>query len=310
MKPAVASSGGLGYRIRLAAIWLAASGLLPARLFQSPPPSRKARAARTGRLHVEVVSHCWGYAHLLAYQLSSLVNHPPQDVSVTMTVFHSSEDPETVEMLDFFGAHAIDNVDWNWQARDKTSLFRRSIGRNEAALASRADWVWFTDCDVVFHEGCFDGLGEALQGCRDALVFPDHEFCSPVYEPGDPVLEAARAPKLVEIDPSVFVRQERERATGPLQITHGDVARACGYCRDIPVYQQPTDRWAKAQEDRAFRWLLGTVGVPAAIPSVYRIRHQAKGRYRNQGLHSRMRTRVRQAQLKLRERGDGDVSSS
>ena len=107
----------------------------------------------------------------------------------------------------------------------------------------------------------------------------------------------------------MFAHQERERATGPLQITHGDVARACGYCRDIPVYQQPTDRWAKAQEDRAFRWLLGTVGQPVPIPSVYRIRHQAKGRYRKRGLHSRLRTRVRQAQLKIREGGDGDSAS-
>lgn len=306
MPERIASAGGLGYRLRLGAIWLAASGLLPARWFQEPPPRESERAARTGKLQVEIVSHCWRYAHLMAYQLSSLVNHPPKDVSVTMTVFHSPEDADTLRLLEFFGAMDIPNVSWNWQARDKTQLFRRSIGRNEAALASRADWVWFTDCDVVFHAGCLDGLGQALQGSREALVFPDHEFCSPVYEPGDPVLEAAREPRLVEIDTDSFVRQERTRATGPLQITHGDVARARGYCRNIPVYQQPTDRWAKAQEDRAFRWLLDTGGEPVPIPSVYRIRHQAKGRYRKKGMHSRLRTRVRRAQLWLRERG-GDV---
>ncbi|RFF27510.1 MULTISPECIES: glycosyltransferase family A protein [unclassified Wenzhouxiangella] len=304
MADRVASAGGLGYRLRLGGIWLAASGLVPARWFQPPPPKKSERAARTGMLHVEIVSHCWRYAHLMAYQLSSLVNHPPEDVVVTMTVFHASEDAETVRLLEYFGAMEVPNVSWNWQARDKTLLFRRSIGRNEAALASGADWVWFTDCDVVFHEGCLDGLGKALQGSREALVYPDHEFCSPVYEPGDPVLEAAREPCLVEIDTATFVRQERTRATGPLQITHGDVARACGYCRDIPVYQQPTDRWAKAQEDRAFRWLLGTGGKPVEIPSVYRIRHQAKGRYRRRGVHSRLRTRVRQAQLRVRERGN------
>lgn len=306
MPERIASAGGLGYRLRLGAIWLAASGLLPARWFQEPPPRESAREARTGKLQVEIVSHCWRYAHLMAYQLSSLVNHPPKDVSVTMTVFHSPEDADTLRLLEFFGAMDTPNVSWNWQARDKTQLFRRSIGRNEAALASRADWVWFTDCDVVFHAGCLDGLGQALQGSREALVFPDHEFCSPVYEPGDPVLEAAREPRLVEIDTDSFVRQERTRATGPLQITHGDVARARGYCRNIPVYQQPTDRWAKAQEDRAFRWLLDTGGEPVPIPSVYRIRHQAKGRYRKKGMHSRLRTRVRRAQLRLRERG-GDV---
>lgn len=301
MSERIAAAGSLGYRLRLGLIWLAASGLAPARWFQWPPPPAEKRTAKEGRPRIEIVSHCWRYAHLLAYQLSSLVNHPPQDVDVTMTVFHSPEDAETVELLERFGRYEVSGVTWNWQARDKTQLFRRSIGRNEAALASQADWVWFTDCDVVFHQGCLDGLGRSLQGRRDALVFPDHEFCSPVYEPGDEVLEAARHADLVEIDPSVFVRQERARATGPLQITHGDVARACGYCRDIAVYQQPTDRWAKAHEDRAFRWLLGTVGKPVDVPAVYRIRHQAKGRYRKQGMHSRLRMRVRQAQLRMRE---------
>lgn len=301
MPESIAAAGSLGYRLRLGLIWLAASGLAPARWFQSPPPPLERRSAQTGRLRIEIVSHCWQYAHLLAYQLSSLVNHPPKDVEVTITVFHSPEDAETVELLKRFGRYEVPGVSWNWQARDKSQLFRRSIGRNDAALASQADWIWFTDCDVVFHQGCLDGLGKSLQGCRDALVFPDHEFCSPVYEPGDAVLEAARHTDLVEIDPSVFVRQERDRATGPLQITHGDVARVCGYCRDIAVYQKPTDRWAKAQEDRAFRWLLGTVGVPVDVPAVYRIRHQAKGRYRKRGMHSRLRTRVRQAQLRMRE---------
>ncbi|MEE4302553.1 MAG: glycosyltransferase family A protein [Wenzhouxiangella sp.] len=305
MSERIASAGGLGYKLRLGAIWLAASGRLPARWFQPPPPPKTQRSARRGRLHIEIVSHCWRYAHLMAYQLSSLVNHPPRDVTVTMTVFHDPQDADTVRLLECFGAMDVPNVTWNWQQRDRTQLFRRSIGRNEAALASRADWIWFTDCDVVFHAGCLDGLGEALQGSREALVYPDHEFCSPVYEPGDPVLEAAREPRVVEIQTEDFVRQERTRATGPLQITHGDVARACGYCKDIPVYQQPTDRWAKAQEDRAFRWLLGTSGAPVAIPAVYRIRHQAKGRYRKQGMHSHLRTRVRQAQLRLRERGSG-----
>ena len=55
---------------------------------------------------------------------------------------------------------------------------------------SKADWVWFTDCDVVFGAGCLDGLATALQGRRDTLVFPRVEHVSAVLEPGDPVLEA------------------------------------------------------------------------------------------------------------------------
>lgn len=311
MSDRVASAGGLGYRLRLGLIWLAVSTGLPARWFQAPPPPKSERAARTGRLHIQIVSHCWRYAHLLAYQLSSLVNDPPRDVRVTMTVFHAPEDHDTVRLLELFGRMEVPNVTWNWEARDKTRVFRRSIGRNEAALGSDADWIWFNDCDVILKDGCLDALGIALQGRRDALVYPSHEFVSPVYEPGDPVLEAAREPRVVDIEPDSFVRRDYTRAVGAMQITHGDVARACGYCKDIGVFQQPTDRFAKAREDRAFRWLLGTSGVPLEVPGVYRIRHQAKGRYHEKGIHSRLRTRVRKIQLWMREGGaDRDHSDS
>lgn len=304
MSDRVASAGGLGYRLRVASVWFAVSLGLPPRWFQPPPPPESERAARTGKLHVEIVSHCWRYSHLLAYQLSSLVRRPPREMTVTMTVYFSPEDEATARMLEFFGAMDVPNVRWNWQAREKTRLFRRSIGRNEAALASRADWVWFNDCDVMFVDDCLDRLADALQGRRDALVYPDHEFVSPVYKPGDDALEAAREPCLIDVDADreSFVRRDHTRAVGALQITHGDVARACGYCRDIAVYQQPTDRFAKAREDRAFRWLLGTGGVPLDIPGIYRIRHQDKGRYHDKGLHSRLRIRVRRVQLWFRDR--------
>lgn len=303
MPDRVAPAGAWSYRFRLGLIWLAVSLKLPARWFQRPAPPSSARAARTGRLHIEIVSHCWRYAHLLAYQLSSLINDPPRQVEVTMTVFHSREDADTIALLEMFGTLEVPNVNWNWQAIEKTRLFRRAIGRNEAALNTRADWIWFNDCDVVFRDGCLDAVGQALQGRRDALVYPDHEYVSPVYEPGDPVLEAAREPKVVDIDPEVFMRHDYTRAVGAMQITHGDVARSVGYCRDIAVFQQPTDRFAKAREDRAFRWLLGSEGVPVPVDGIYRIRHQAKGRYHKAGWHTRLRTRVRALQLRYRERG-------
>jgi hypothetical protein len=281
---------------------IAASGVVPARWFLPSLPAEQDRAARTGRLSIEVVSHCWGYSHLLAYQLSSLVLHPPRRANVTMTVFHSPEDTETLALLAFFAAIDVPGVTWNWLQLDKYSLFRRSIGRNLAARATACDWVWFTDCDVVFHAGCMDGLADALQGRRDSLVFPRKEHVSAVLEPGDEMLTAGRgAPQLLAIDPSLFFAQQRDRATGPLQIAHGDVARACGYCADLRFYQKPWPRWAKAHEDRAFRWLLRTQGEPIDVPGVHRIRHVSKGRYQGSRLSNALRTRTRRMQTRLRE---------
>jgi hypothetical protein len=281
----------------------AASGVLPARWFEPGLPPVEARAARTGRLSLEVVSHCWNYSHLLRYQLSSLVLFPPQDIDVTMTVFYCPEDAGTGRLLEFFSAQAVPTVRWNWRPLPREQLFRRAIGRNLAALATRADWVWFKDCDLMFREKCLDTLAELLQGRRDALVFPSEERCTDLLTGDSPMLRPdTETGQVVDIDTTHFVTYHRDRATGPLQIAHGDVCRAVGYCRNIGVYQTPVQSFAKCYEDRAFRWLLRSQGEPLPIGGVYRIRHVHKGRYTGSASGNRLRTWLRVMQSRARRR--------
>lgn len=286
-----------GYFLRFAA-----TGLLPAAWFQQKPPPLSERAARTGQLHIELVSHCWQYAHLLVYQLSSLVLFPPTRCRVTMTVYYNDADTRTRELLDFFAALDVPGVDWNWREQPAALLFRRAIGRNEAALATAADWIWFTDCDLMFRRDCLDELTDALQGRRDALVYPGSERTTSLLPDSDALLDLGRdSPRIVDIDDSRFIERSRSRATGPLQIVHGDVARAVGYCSGLRHYQKPSPIWRKTYEDRAFRWLLGTQGVPLEIPGVYRIRHIAKGRYTGSAIETGLRSRVRRAVARVKE---------
>lgn len=276
----------------------AAGGWVPARLFAPQLPPVEDRAAKTGHLKLEIVSHCWNYAHFLVYQLSSLVNFPPTKASVTMTVYYSTEDKRTSALLEHFGRMAVPNVQWNWRALPRQALFRRAIGRNDAALATQADWIWFTDCDLMFRENCLDALAEALQGRRDALVFPKTERVTSLLADENPLLAVdLEQPQVVDVDATEFTESSRGRATGPLQITHGDVARAMGYCASLTYYQQPSATWCKAYEDRAFRWLLRSQGVPLDIPGVYRIRHVSKGRYTGGAINTGVRSRIRRLRL-------------
>ena len=87
-----------------------------------------------------------------------------------------------------------------------------------------------------------------------------------------------------------------DRAKGAYQIVHGDIARACGYCESIRLYQSPAKRWRKTYEDSAFRWLLGTSGTPLDLPGVCQIRHSTKGRYRKGAFTSVIRTLLRKSQ--------------
>lgn len=270
----------------------AVSKLLPMRFLYKKPS--RARAAREGRLHIEIISHCWRYSHLHAYQLSSLVQHPPQDVDVTMTVYYADEDQATVQLLDYFATKKASHVVWNWQRLAAPELFRRAIGRNKSALTTTADWVWFADCDLIFGAGCLDGLAASLQGCSGMLYFPAEERITTLLSEDCPTLQAAREPKIVQVDECDFKVRKLERAVGAYQIVHGDVCREIGYCNDVSAYQRPTDRWKKTFEDRAYRWIMGTHGDTVEVPSVYRIRHIEKGRYHGHKTLTSIRKGIRQ----------------
>lgn len=281
--------------------WLAGSSI-PAHWFYSAIPDPEQRQKKSGQLTIEIVSHCWKYSRLQAYQLSSLVQHPVERANIVMTVFYSSEDESSAALLDYFSKKQVSNVTWNFKAIEKEILFRRAIGRNIAARESAADWVWFTDCDMTFQKNCLDSLSDALQNRTDALVYPRIESKTEIFTDDDFITSnALETPRLLLADTDRFIPHEISRATGPLQITHGDVARHSGYCDEVECYQQPAERFQKATEDRVFRWLLGTQGTAIDVQGVCRIQHVHKGRYKENSKVSVVRRGVRQLQHIFRQ---------
>lgn len=259
---------------------LICTGLLPSKAFVDMPANPQTFLTQKDSLHLEVVTHCWHYAHMLVYQLSSIALHPPTQGLLTMTVYYNNDDIHTKELLDHFAELTIPNVRWNWKHLPKNALMRRAIGRNQSALKTRADWVWFTDCDLVFHSACLDGAMQALKHATEPLVYPSTEWVTPLLDDNHPyICKDTYTPRIAHINTNDFLPTHPTRATGPLQILNGHVARTMGYCNALKYYQQPSERWRKTYEDRAFRWLINTQGIPVEIPSVYRIRHSSKGRY-------------------------------
>ena len=281
---------------------LAAGGLLPARWFAPPPPSN--RAARRGTLSLEVVSHCWQYSRFLAYQLSALAQFPPQKLRVKMTVFYAQEDTQTQALPRLLRAESSAECGMELaspaQGGPVSSGHRAQSGgpRDEGRL----DLVHRLRCDVPCR---LPGhAGRAAAGAYRGAAVSARRTRNPAAERGRPGADAQRAagPALVDVDDQNFTTRRIDRATGPMQITHGDVARACGYCPTLRLYQQPADHFCKAYEDRAFRWLLGTQGVGIDVPNVYRLRHATKGRYRAGSTSGQLRGAIRRAKSWLSER--------
>jgi len=260
-----------------------------------------ANRACSETIKLEIVSHCWNYSHFLAFQLGSLIaNPPPDNLPVTVTIFYSPEDCGTLKLLQRIDSINVANVTWNWQSLPAPYLFRRSIGRNLAARNTSADWVWFTDCDETFQKGCLESLHKALQQTEATLVYPALEHRTAPLE--NSVFEIDYSSQswletICQLPLEQFHVSKMSRATGPLQISRGNVVRELGYCDSVSCFQKPETQFAKAHEDRVFRWLLGSQGTAMDIDGVYRIQHRVKGRHENSSV-SRIREKLRHARYR------------
>lgn len=268
--------------------------VLPLSWFAPPAPRPDELSMPSGRLQLQIVSHSWNYAHLSLFQLSSLVNHPPVDCDLTYTLFHAAEDTAMCRLIEHFAALDVPNVTWDWQVLPKAQLFRRAIGRNQASLASRAHWIWFADCDLIFHQGCLDSVAHAVASRRTGLVYPDHEWITDLLPAGHPMLTQNHGESgTIDIDTALFSRNTISKAKGAFQIVHGDVARAVGYCSSIALYQQPSAAWRKTFEDTVFRRVIDYDGEAIPVQNLYRIRHAEKGRYAQSSHLSGLRRQLR-----------------
>lgn len=235
---------------------------------------------------IEIMTHCWAgrhdhYAKCLAYQIASLILHPPKRCHVTHMLVFSPDDPVTMQTsLDMqFLSPDDDNITWMAQGLPTEQLGRRCIGRNMAAKHSIADLVWFTDCDYLFRGDVLDRLAEMEWPEGASMVYPRRIRQNSTHAAGDRTIEKMDEPKVLDIDPADFVEKRFNRAIGGVQIVRGDFAREHGYLSNDPKWQKPLNKptFVSCRCDRAYRKRCEQNGpiVGVDLPGVYRIRHTA-----------------------------------
>ena len=229
-------------------------------------------------MRLEVVTHCWHYSRALLFQLSSLVLYPPQVVDVQLTVFFTEADANTVRVLEFIQAQQLaTKVSIRPWRLEPDRITRRMIGRNLAALETKADWVWFTDCDYVFRSGCLDGVAK-LRPDLAPLYFPRTAMANIAHEMGDSeLLRVAHCNVVVDIDPSKYAPQTFRRAIGGIQLVSGTTARQHGYVSHSRYHQAKSSTWVPNHDDIWFRRTLNCSGTPIELSNLYRIRHSSRG---------------------------------
>lgn len=233
---------------------------------------------------IEIVTHCWcppgvpWYAEHLRWQYASLWRNA-RDSEVVWTVCWNGGDRATREALHRCHTNACSGLLINEIELDLPLLFRRAIGRDRAAQRTRADVVWFTDADYLFHDGCVAAV-ERLCGPQTWLAMPSHISISRTHELGQRRVEEAMDEPLPELDPADFEPRKQRVCIGGVQIVGGDTAREVGYLRGTP-WQNPVDPamgFRSCRCDVAFRRSMGGKAERLAIPGVYRLRHTRDGR--------------------------------
>lgn len=246
---------------------------------------------------IEIVSHCYAlelphYAACLRYQLSSFLLHAPMQCDILATVC-CCEDRATLNVLEWFQRHTPLRTKVILLPRDQ--LGRRCIGRNIAALGSKADIIWFADVDQVYGDGVLDRLAtlpwpsESIPGQEFGLasmVFPRDIKIHRDHATGDKVAVTV-GPGLVDVDPAEFIDHHYHRAIGGVQIVRGDFARQHGYLNGVKKWQKSVQQgrlFGDFNDDIAYRKQCLVHGpiMPIDLPGVYRIRH-SRTSYRRRG---------------------------
>jgi hypothetical protein len=237
-------------------------------------------------MSIHICVHCYAaelpqFAVFLHHQLKSLVDHPPT-VPYLIEVCHSPEDRATTEVLDWHSSDLNLNLG-RTPILPPENLFRRAIGRNQAALRSHTELVWFTDCDYLFGEGCLDGLWKSwneLEGFA-SMVFPEQFVTMLNHQIGDDLVREDAEGEADDSDdltlrPDLFKVQRSRKAIGGLQIVPGSLARKHGYLDGHRKYQKPLSKpFANFHDDVAFRKECLKYGpiIPVDVPNLFRLRH-------------------------------------
>lgn len=230
---------------------------------------------------IQIVTHCYAakipdFAAMLTAQISSLILWPPK-VDTLLTVCCNQDDELTMRAIYGIGLLPVPTVRIEPLTLSLPQLFRRAIGRNLAAKASRAQVVWHADADYLFGRDCIDSLA-AVDFRTFNSVIPRKAWLHRSHTEGDAELKRITIGELFEPDLGIFQAWHPKEAIGGLQIVEGTFARK-GYL-DGTKWQTPVHDVSKGfqntLEDRKYRRQeLHSNTMLADIHGVYRMRHSS-----------------------------------
>ncbi len=238
-------------------------------------------------MSIRIVTHAYAveypqYAVFLRSQLSSLYKYMPNiPCKITICCLHDDERIDQV-VNDFFGLMRF--VEVEQYRMEPSSLFRRSVGRNEVALKSTEDLIWFCDVDNFMGKDCIDTIWNewsAFDDPKPVYIWPQEAWIHRDNLIGDGFWKFyvnSRGPIYPDAFTKDFKRIRYGSAVGALQIMNGVFARSHGYLNGTKWTNPENSRApVTAAEDVKFRKLWDGRGATINPPNLYRLRHSESG---------------------------------
>lgn len=128
-------------------------------------------------MHIELAVSCHQFQRRFCWMLSSLLQQTGAlpKFTVNAAYIENTGDPSTAELLDYFQGAGLNVIHTPYA--DKQEFQYRGLVRNRQLLKSKADWIWFGDCDMAVHPEYVAGLSKLLaEHAGDGRMFYSGRF--------------------------------------------------------------------------------------------------------------------------------------
>jgi glycosyltransferase involved in cell wall biosynthesis len=235
------------------------------------------------KLSMEICIHCNFYQKRLTWMLSSLLEQKGSIPHIIINISHTDNDgsPTTSNVCDFFRDKGLNIVETNVTQEEVSN---RAIARNRQATNTKADWILFSDSDIVFDPMFFDDLQRKLRKeLRDIKLVMgadrhslNDQFCIKYFSEEDKRIYPCIIENPSEIASKFPVKYKHGKDTcaGYFQLINGNVLR--GKCKG-KITDNPKDHWRNTRGDRCLRVRAGgRYGIPDTKP-IYHLNHDRMG---------------------------------
>jgi len=237
------------------------------------------------RTSIEIAVSCTYFQKRLAWMMSSCLQQDGDVPKLTFSVAYpkNNGNPTTEDVCSFFKGQDLDVKELVYP--DERAIQFRGLVRNAQLAASTADYLLYSDSDMVYSRGFFAALGERLQGdlatetrCISASrISLDKEYSKQFFNIDDKTVY----PSLIQ-DPAAQVTKwpvfqiSRNCGAGYFQLInvesvrrlHGGLYVDPDKCADRAEF----DNIHKTSSDRQFRSRVGGI-KKIELPPQYHLNH-------------------------------------